>query len=387
MSNNIMDSLGGSCTGCGVCASICPLKCIEVKRESNGFYYASTNQKCIGCGLCKSVCNKFYEEDMNNIHKIEKSKGYLMYSLDDKVLEKTSSGGIGKEICEYGLDDGYKVCGVVYDYDQNRAVHKIIDSKENIDDILGSKYIQSYTVEAFNTLEKSQNYIIVGTPCQIYGLRKFMIKNKIDDWVLVDFFCHGTPSLNLWDKYIEMIKRKEHLGKIKSVNFRDKVSGWHNFSVTITDEYGKVHSKSMDKDLFMRIFLENLDLNNPCYQCKFRFNEVFSDIRLGDFWGPKCNSNEKGVSIVLSNTKKGDEIIKKLTDTTYVEEVSFDEIKISQYIKEIIKPKVKSDFQEELKKEVALDQLYKKYVIPLEKNRQLKQKIRSIKVKIKKVIG
>ena len=60
---------------------------------------------------------------------------------------------------------------------------------------IGSKYIQSHTESAFSSFKRGQKYVIVGTPCQIDSLRKNLQRLKIEqDYILIDFFCHGVPS-------------------------------------------------------------------------------------------------------------------------------------------------------------------------------------------------
>lgn len=45
------------CCGCGACAQKCPLKCITLITDSEGFSYPETDtSKCVQCGLCIKVC-------------------------------------------------------------------------------------------------------------------------------------------------------------------------------------------------------------------------------------------------------------------------------------------------------------------------------------------
>lgn len=40
------------CTGCGLCANICPFGAIEMKADEEGFLRPCINDKCVNCGLC-----------------------------------------------------------------------------------------------------------------------------------------------------------------------------------------------------------------------------------------------------------------------------------------------------------------------------------------------
>nr|WP_243158731.1 Coenzyme F420 hydrogenase/dehydrogenase, beta subunit C-terminal domain [Clostridium perfringens] len=378
--------MNNNCTGCGGCSNICPVSAIKIIRDENGFFSPNINNKCIKCGLCVEVCYKALEEE--NGWDIKASKGYLSYSLNDDVRYRASSGGIGEELCKFALENGYKVCGVIYDYEKNIAKHIVTDRLEDIERIVGSKYIPSYTEDAFKSLDVTKKYIIIGTPCQIYSIRKFMQYKKINDWILVDFFCHGSPSLNLWDKYLEMIEAKEGIEKINNVNFRDKVIGWHKFSMTIEGN-NKKYSSILNDDYFMNCFLKNVDLQEACYTCKLRFNKIYSDIRLGDFWGPKCSRDEKGISIVLTNTELGDIIFKNISGI-YLEKINYEEIKASQYIEKLAIPREREIFQKNLKSDKYLEDIYKEIIIPIKKKERrsyyLKFPLRLSKRIMKKIL-
>lgn len=45
------------CCGCAACQSVCPLDCITMKADSQGFLYPVTDEsKCIMCRKCIAVC-------------------------------------------------------------------------------------------------------------------------------------------------------------------------------------------------------------------------------------------------------------------------------------------------------------------------------------------
>lgn len=62
---------------------------------------------------------------------------------------------------------------------------------------IGSKYIQSYTEEAFKKIDRKQKYLVTGTPCQIDSFRRFIRKFRCEDnFILMDFYCHCVPSMH-----------------------------------------------------------------------------------------------------------------------------------------------------------------------------------------------
>lgn len=72
----------------------------------------------------------------------------------------------------------------------------------------GSKYIQSIPSGIISQFDKQDKYLVVGTPCQIAGLVKYIETKRFDrnKFLLVDFHCHGVPSYIVWDKYVEYVK-------------------------------------------------------------------------------------------------------------------------------------------------------------------------------------
>ena len=49
-------SVDKSCVGCGICASKCPAKAIEIVSELDGRKAVVSEDHCIGCGVCQHVC-------------------------------------------------------------------------------------------------------------------------------------------------------------------------------------------------------------------------------------------------------------------------------------------------------------------------------------------
>ena len=66
------------------------------------------------------------------------------------------------------------------------------------------------------------------------------------------------------------------------------------------------------------------------YKCIYATHDRISDITIGDFWGLDKNSRiyddeSRGISVVIPNTKKGEEFIEKIKNDVKFEERSLDE--------------------------------------------------------------
>lgn len=306
------------CFGCGACSLICPRKIIDLKLDKEGFYkpYITNIKDCINCGLCIDICA--YMQKDNLFPKPIKS--YAGWSLNESVLRKSSSGGICYTIAEQLIKNGYDICAVKFEPTNNRAEHYISKDVDDLQATFGSKYIQSYTIEGFKGISLNNKTLIIGTPCQISSLRNVIKKKKVENnFILIDFFCHGIPSIFLWNKYIN----EQSIGKLIYASWRNKDNGWHDsWKLRIKGTAGNVSSSyKVDKDLFYKLFLSDICLKKSCYSCRFKQMNSQADIRVGDFWGEEFINNNKGVSIIVTYTQKGEEIIQNI-DNCYIKEYS-----------------------------------------------------------------
>lgn len=316
------------CFGCGVCAAVCARHIIDIRLNADGFYEPQIMDaaKCTDCGLCTEVCS--YSHD--GLALTDASiKSYAAWSNDTQVRRKCSSGGVGFEVGRALIDKGYKVCGVRYNPDTNRAEHYIAATVEELIPSIGSKYIQSYTVDGFKAINRKEKYLVTGTPCQIDSFRRYIRKFRCEDnFVLMDFFCHGVPSMWLWRKYVAEVEKK--IGKITYASWRNKFTGWHDswamsmdgektgekvdwhdsYNMLIREKKSFYNSRLSQGDPFYRLFLSDTCLGKACYdKCKFKYDHSSADIRIGDLWGKTYKDNEDGVSAAIAFTDKGNEVL------------------------------------------------------------------------------
>ena len=327
MANNIQNVK--DCYGCGVCATACGRKIIEVRLNADGFYepHLTDESKCTNCGICTDVC-AYLHDDLSlketDVHP------YAAWSKDHMVRRKCSSGGAGFEIGKYLIGQGYKVCGVRYDAEKERAEHYIASTVEELIPSAGSKYIQSFTVDGFKAINRKEKYLVTGTPCQIDSFRRYIQKFHCEDnFVLLDFFCHGVPSMLVWKKYTEWAEKQ--VGKITYASWRNKWTGWHDswamgidgevhgekvnwhdsYNMLIKEKKSFLECRLSQGDMFYALFLGNLCLGKQCYShCKYKYDKSSADIRIGDMWGETYKDNEDGVSCAIAFTEKGDEVLR-----------------------------------------------------------------------------
>lgn len=315
-------SIFDHCYGCGVCSAICPTKIIDIKENIEGFYspVITDNDKCINCGLCLKVCAYNDKKQPQIPSDIE---AFAAWSNTPDTRLSCSSGGIAFELCNLLIDKGYNICTARYDINKSRVEHYIAKSVVDLLPSKGSKYIPSFTQKAFAEIDKNDKYVVIGSPCQIDSFRRLIKQwRKEDNFVLIDFFCHGVPSLHLWDQYLKEVRDK--VGDISFVKWRNKISSFYrnpsinesqpkwsdSYNMNIKGEKGLYQSRRSEGDLFYKFFLGNYCLNSCCYDsCKYKFCASSADIRVGDLWGKKYKDNKEGVSAVFCFTDKGKKLI------------------------------------------------------------------------------
>ena len=328
-----------SCYGCGTCAIVCPTNAISIKQSDEGFYYPNIqDDKCVECGLCVSVCSFLNEGIIQDSSLI---KAYAAWSLNPDVRKKSSSGGVTHEIFSHFIQQGYHICTVRYNVKQHKAEHYIAESLEQLADSFGSKYIQSYTVDGLSDIDFKKKYVIIGTPCMIDSFKRLVIKKKAqDNFVYLDFFCHGVPSYFLWQKYINNLEM--NCGEISYVSFRYKDNGWYDsYKFLVKGKEGDYFNGINQGDIFYKLFLGDYCLGKQCYHnCKFKLQNSSADIRVGDLWGQSFKEYSDGVSAVLALTQCGYEVLQKVQNV-YLQEETFEIVTGGQMAISPKEPKVR----------------------------------------------
>lgn len=299
------------CCGCSGCAAVCPMDCITMEADDEGFPYPLINSgKCIHCGKCRTVCPVIRTQEYKS--RQGEKKCWIAFSKEEDIRRNSSSGGIFTELAEYVLSENGMVYGAGFKKDFS-VVHMAAKSAEALENLRGSKYVQSDMDDTFaevkRNLQSGQPVYFSGTPCQVAGLYSFL-GERPDNLFTQDFICHGVPSPLVWKKYIETF------GDVNSVSFRDKKYGWHFFSLHIASK-GKHYRKRLDEDFFLKLFLDNTILRPICYDCPVKSSGSCADITLADSWNVNSvttvlKDTDQGLSLVIANTEKGRQLWKRI---------------------------------------------------------------------------
>ena len=309
-----------NCTGCTACENICPKNAIQLLPDKEGFAYPKINsKKCINCNLCVKIC-----PTKNRVATNEPLGFYAAKSLNEELRLNCSSGGIFSVIAEKIISKNGVVYGAVFD-DNFNVIHQ--RSENNIEKFRSSKYVQSNLEGIFlqvkQDLLNGRSVLFSGTPCQVDGLNKYLKFANVNtqNLITIDLICHGVPSPKVWKAYLNfLLKKSKSKSKISFVNFRNKINfSWHNSTLKIINDKGVIlENRTHSDSLFFKLFSNSVILRPSCHVCKYANLNRCGDITVGDFWGvdkhyPELDDN-KGTSLILINTSKGQELLKEINN-------------------------------------------------------------------------
>lgn len=323
-----IEMIKDTCTACGVCASICPQKCINMKEDEYGFYYPFIhNDLCVDCKLCEKSCHIINSEIKD---KITDDEFYMYWAGDDAKRQTSTSGGAFSLFSQYVLERDGVVFGSFYSQ-ENERVEVGCTECVDLESLKKSKYVESYigcNAEVIKKYLQEGKYVLYcGTPCQVAGIRKYLNYKKINQerLILIDFACHGVPT-NTALKKLKKIFETPHK-KLANIDFRykDDKYPWHSQTMKMyfSDGTSKIINRhSFYYFYFYRAFNLSLNLRLSCYDCN-QVEYSFADATIGDFWDihkykPELDDN-KGISFIKLHNGKWQCVLDTVADKSYLE--------------------------------------------------------------------
>lgn len=295
------------CTACYACVAICSYSAITMKEDECGFGYPFIDSsKCVDCGACRRVCPNNTRLTYNTVKNV-----FIAYASSREEQKTSASGGLASVLARHVIRQG----GVVYGCSGQEChfvKHIRIDNEEGLEEIKGSKYVQSYIGLLFQSVKQDlsdgKRVLFVGTPCLVAGLKGFLRKEHAN-LLTVDLVCHGVPSQRILNSALASYPQTE--GKCV-VRFREKnKSGKVKYGLFVnTKEHHRIVYEKFPTNLYITGFLQGLYYRESCYTCLYARRERVADITLGDYWDkhnqyPKMKKVSRGLSMVLVNTEKG----------------------------------------------------------------------------------
>ena len=297
------------CCGCGACAIVCSAGGVSLCLDKNGYYKSCIiEDKCMHCGKCLDICPCKCDPE-----KVPEAS-FIGYCRSAEDVWKSSSGGIGYAIAKTYHEKGYAIIGASWSSDFRMVEHIIAADDTDLEKLRKSKYVQSYTPEAFSRIKDFDRVVVFGTPCQIAGLRK--LYGHRDGLILVDFDCMGPAGLNLWHKAVDYYESIDGSG-IKNIRMRDKKKSWMMYGTRVDYESQGLYWKDKFHDPFCILYHFGKTIQDACIKsCQFQ-NASLADIRIGDAWndtnGFSREQIRNGLSIATPITERGNEVLNEIS--------------------------------------------------------------------------
>ena len=318
----------GACTGCSACVAACPVGCIHMEKDSEGFLYPVSTEACINCRKCERVCPIVKKEESTN----NPVKAYCAVTRDKDIWKRSASGGAFSEICLANGDEKTVVAGALWN--GLNVEHGCVEGVENIAPLCKSKYVASDMKNTFKKvsagLADNKKVFFCGTPCQVAGLKSYLGKDY-ENLLLIDFICHGVGSPAVFESCLE--KTGKAFGdKAVSYEFRAKRNVFEtDYMSKVTTESGKEYYISGDS--YIQLFLKQTCLRPSCGKnCLFRNEHRQGDITIADFKQllkvfPGLTGTKKNYSTIVANNEKGVAAIELLKGRMDMIECKIDVIK------------------------------------------------------------
>ena len=317
MLNNITKF--AKCVNCGACYNTCPMDAIFVDKFDYFYTTKVDEKKCVNCGKCVTVC------PLNSENKHLDIKGaYGGWHYNDEIVRSSSSGGAFTAIADWVLHKKGIVYGAAYS-DDCKEILTLSTEETSLDNIKRSKYVESSVNFSFRKIKKNledgRYVLFCGTPCQVAGLNSYLGKDY-EKLITVDFACGGLTSHKLYETRISDLEKK-YRSKVASVNFRAGLYGWKQHAILVQFKNGRKYKMPSIYDPYVFAFMyARYGNRTECFECNFR-NNHYADFIVADFWKyfdySNLENNEKGISLILSNSDKAEKLMTEISSVMHLE--------------------------------------------------------------------
>jgi coenzyme F420-reducing hydrogenase beta subunit/polysaccharide pyruvyl transferase WcaK-like protein len=283
-----------------------------MEYEEGQFLPIINSKKCNNCGLCFKLCPGIGISNFKNGANFEDELSghylnvYSSYSKDKNIRKNSTSGGLITQLIMKLLENDEYDGAFVLPFETFRnspARLEIIKESKKIFNAAKSKYIPASVFNVIRVLQKEINpkYIIVGTPCQILGIKNFIKEKSIDceNLLFLGLFCDSTLNFNIINYFEDKYSKDNE--KIIRFDFRNKEKdGWPGHPKIYFDSRREVIAHRKERMKVKKYFqLER------CLYCLDKLNRS-ADISFGDCYLRWREFPES--STIIIRTEKGKKI-------------------------------------------------------------------------------
>ena len=303
------------CYGCGTCNVVCNKDAITMKYDNIGRLLPIINEeKCVNCGLCYNICPSLDQKGIQLPQTEDCYVGnvintYIGKACDERIYRNSQSGGLVTAVLKYLFDtrkiDAAIVCKVT-DAMEYTSKATVVTSSEELIECQKSSYVPIDMVSAIKSANKYNSIAVVGTGCHIQGfhaLREF--KKDFNERIkfTLGIICDRTLCKTATDVLHTSLFKDER----KRIIWRDKSVNYKKARLLIKTLDGK--QKILPR--WQRFVLKDPFTNPRCRICFDKLN-VHADMVFGDPWGMSNVDWQRGMSLVLTRSERGEDVINGL---------------------------------------------------------------------------
>lgn len=322
-----MQSKLKNCSGCKACENVCPIGCLKIDTTDKEYFIRKIDEeKCIKCKKCVMVC------PMKKAELQAPIQAFIAWSRNRTIAKTSASGGMAATIYNYCVENNIGAGGVYFG-NQHDLKYNFIETKEDIQKAVGSKYVYSdmndIHIRIGKVLKNKKEFVFIGLPCHVSGLKNYCKEKNIsiDKLYTVDIVCHGVPMPYVFKQHLQRICGNDYSKRKLNLFFRKKDNP---YGLTIIENSKETYKKSRYEDSYMVAF-QNGYYMESCYHCPYATDKRCSDMTIMD-----CSAGSdvkvKGrriydASEVLVNSLKGINLFKKIeTQNMYVQEAMIENV-------------------------------------------------------------
>ena len=318
----------GICGKCGGCVAFCSAGEFNALRtEEDGGPVMGDESKCLSCGICYLICPQIKALD----RELREKTGWKApigpfrklvsaRAQSRKIRQVATDGGVVTALLAYALRKHLIQAAIV-----SRRIGPlsrrpmVAMTTEDLIQAAGSSFEESQTVHAvgewYTTFSPSVREVkllgkgdlhriaLVGTPCQIFTIRKMQLLNVLpaDSIVLtIGLFCMENFSFDAKTRRALEKKLTAKLGDIRKLSIKDDV-------IVTTAGSRTVHIPFDVMDEFAR---------PACFACT-DFSNEFADISCGGVGSPL------GYTTAVLRTTVGEALYNRAKHDGAIEELTF----------------------------------------------------------------
>lgn len=330
--NNIKETVENRmCSGCGICAAICPKNAISMQFNVMGNCYPAIDDTCVNCGLCQKVCPGSMQCPDYSIEAKELFAGsiahaYIGRSLDNDIYKNSQSGGMVTALLSYLFDTKRIEAAIVarsscgYPYPKTEAI--VVTEAKQLHETQKSIYTPVPIMEKLKDVKQYKSVAIVGLPCQFEALKLAQERGRFKNvQYKIGLICDRILSRSIYlslmpdewknrDEYSVDFKdksyplsEKEYVAVFRDKNYKNYKTACMVYKTKTAMQPLAPYPRHHAKDFF----------THP--RCRVCFNKlnVFADITCGDPWNLEGVDWVKGDSLILSRTHLGAELLSEAT--------------------------------------------------------------------------